>query len=84
MVSNPVHVDTSTSKDKSDWKHTTSSAAKMLLRMVESTSDAFPPLKFVAAGLCTILDNCEVGPTFVRSILNTYRLRSKQWPTNRR
>ena len=55
----PVHID-STSKDKADWKQTASSAAKLLLRTVERASDAFPPLKSVAAGLCAILDNCEV------------------------
>ena len=58
-VSDPVYVEGS-SKDKEDWKHTASSAAKLLLRTVERTSDAFPPLKSVAAGLCAILDNCEV------------------------
>jgi len=78
VVPDPVHVDTTTSKDKSDWKHAVSSAAKFLLCTVESTSDAFPPLKSVAAGLCAILDNCEVGTTFVCLILNAYRLHSKQ------
>jgi len=59
-VVDPVHVEAATSKDKPDWKDIASSAAKLLLRTVERASDAFPPLKSVAAGLCAILDNCEV------------------------
>jgi len=52
--------DATTSKGKSSWKSTASSTAKLLLRTVEKSSDAFPPLKSVAGGLCAILDNCEV------------------------
>ena len=74
----PAPGDAAVSKNKSDWKHTASSAAKLLLRTVESVSDAFPPLKSTAAGLCFILDNCEVWSTIIRSISNTYGLRSKQ------
>ena len=48
-----------------------SSAAKLFLRTVERASDAFPPLKSVAAGLCAILDNCEVRSTFVRPDLRS-------------
>jgi len=59
-VPDTANVDVTTSKDRSDWKHTASSAAKLFLRTVERASDAFPPLKSVAAGLCAILDNCEV------------------------
>ena len=66
-VPSPGHVKGS-SKDKTDWKHTASSAAKLLLRTVERASDAFPPLKSVVAGLCAILDNCEVRPAVVCSI----------------
>jgi len=40
-----------------------SSTAKLLLRGVKESADAFPPLKSVAGGLCFILDNCEVRPT---------------------
>ena len=77
-VPDPVLVDTATSKDRSDWKHTASSAAKLFLRTVERASDAFPPLKSTAAGLCAILDNCEVRPTIIRSISDAYGLRSKR------
>lgn len=60
----PVDVDTTGPKDKPDWKQTTSSTAKLFLRTVERVSDVFPPLKSVSAGLCTILDNCEVRFAF--------------------
>ena len=69
--------------NRSDWKHTTSSAAKLFLRTVKEASDVFPPLKSVAGGLCAILDNCEVRSTFVRSIRDAYSSRSKRWSTSR-
>jgi len=42
------------------WGSTASAAAKLLLRGVKESADAFPPLKSVVGGLCFILDNCEV------------------------
>ena len=42
------------------WKSTASSSAKLLLRGVRDTADAFGPLKSVAGGLCFILENYEV------------------------
>ena len=36
--------------------------AKLLLRGVRDTADAFGPLKSVAGGLCFVLENCEVFP----------------------
>jgi hypothetical protein len=36
------------------------SAAKLALKTVKEVSDAFPPLKFVAAGLSLIVENAEV------------------------
>ena len=45
---------------KSDWKSTLSATAKLLLRGVRDSADAFGPLKSVAGGLCFILENCEV------------------------
>ena len=82
--SNPSNL--SLQSNKSDWIHTASSAAKLFIRTVERTSDAFPPLKAVAAGLCAILDNCEVRSTFklVRSIRDAYSSPSKRWSTSRR
>ena len=45
---------------KSNWKSNASAAAKLLLRGVRDSADAFGPLKSVAGGLCFILENCEV------------------------
>ena len=45
---------------KRDWKSTASETAKLLLRGVRDSADAFPPLKSAAGGLCFILDNYEV------------------------
>ena len=45
---------------KSDWKSTAFATAKLLLRGVRDSADAFGPLKSVVGGLCFILENCEV------------------------
>ena len=45
---------------KSNWKSTASATAKLLLRGVKDSADAFGPLKSVAGSLCFILENCEV------------------------
>jgi len=45
---------------KTSWKSTASATAKLLLRGVRDSADAFGPLKSVAGGLCFILENCEV------------------------
>ena len=45
---------------KPGWKPTAFATAKLLLRGVRDTADAFGPLKSVAGGLCFILENCEV------------------------
>ena len=50
---------------KSNWKPTAYATAKLLLCGVRDSADAFDPLKFVAGGLCFILDNCEVGSSLV-------------------
>jgi len=47
-------------ENKSGWKSTASASAKLLLRGVRDSADAFGPLKSVAGGLCFILENCEV------------------------
>jgi hypothetical protein len=52
---------------KSNWGSTASATAKLLLRGVRDSSDAFGPLKSVASGLCFILENCEVwSPSRIR------------------
>ena len=45
---------------REDFKSTASSVAKLLLRAVRDSADAFPPLKSVAGGLCYLLENYEV------------------------
>ena len=45
-----------------DWKSTASATAKLLLRGVRDSADAFGPLKSVTGGLCFILENYEVWP----------------------
>ena len=52
---------------KSNWKSTASATAKLLLRGVRESADAFGPLKAVAGGLCFILENCEVWPMFLHT-----------------
>ena len=42
------------------WTSTASSLAKLVLRAVRDSADAFGPLKSVTGGLCFILENCEV------------------------
>ena len=54
------NADTTADEAKSDWKSTAFAMARLLLRGVRDSADAFGPLKSVAAGLCFILDNCEV------------------------
>ena len=49
-------------ESESDWTTTATASAKLVLRGVSSSSDAFGPLKSVAGGLCFILENCEVRP----------------------
>jgi hypothetical protein len=58
-----------TSEDISNRKSTASAAANAILRGVEESSDAYPPLKSVARHLCLVLDNCEV-----RSPSHTFNL----------
>ena len=49
-----------TDENRAGWKSSASSSAKLVLRAVRDSSDAFGPLKSVAGGLCFILENCEV------------------------
>ena len=51
-------------ENKSNWKSTASATAKLLLRGVNESADAFGPLKSVTGGLCYILENCEVWTHF--------------------
>ena len=47
-------------ENRPGWKLTASASAKLLLRGVRDTADAFGPLKSVAGGLCFILDRKSV------------------------
>ena len=47
-------------EEKSNWRSTAVTTAKLLLRGVRDSADAFGPLKSVAGGLCFILENYEV------------------------
>ena len=49
-----------TDENRPGWGSTASSSAKLVLRAVRDSADAFGPLKSVAGGLCFILENCEV------------------------
>ena len=51
----------------SDWKSTAYSATRLAIDLVKETSDAFPPLKAVAAGLSVILNHCDVSFVSPRS-----------------
>ena len=54
------------------WKSTASSSAKLVLRAVRDSADAFGPLKSVAGGLCFILENCEVRCLSSQAIGDVY------------
>jgi len=58
----------SAEEHKSHWKSTVSVSAKLLLRGVRDSADAFGPLKSVAGGLCFILENCEVSSLFLHTL----------------
>ena len=49
-----------TGETKSNWRSTAFATAKLLLRGVRESADAFAPLKSVAGGLCFIVENFEV------------------------
>ena len=52
--------DAAVNEKELSWKATAFASAKLLLRGVRDSADAFGPLKSVAGGLCFILENCEV------------------------
>ena len=60
-----------------DWGSIVSSTAKLLLRGVRDSADAFPQLKSVAGGLCFILENCEVQSPPPSAIHSAYRCPSE-------
>ena len=70
-------------ENRSDWKSTASASAKLLLRGVRDSADAFPPLKSVAGGLCFILENYEVRSPLSSAIHTAYRRPSERRQTNK-
>ena len=63
---------TAVNEKKSSWKSTALATAKLLLRGVRDSADAFGPLKSVAGGLCFILENCEVWSSLHAHHQNPY------------
>ena len=63
----------STVSKKPHWKSTAFATAKLLLRGVRDSADAFGPLKSVVGGLCFILENCEVRISPQTLNRNSYR-----------
>ena len=78
-VQEVIHIDkgvepgVTAEQKKSGWKSTALATAKLLLRGVGNSADAFPPLKSVAGGLCFILENCEVRHPPARATRDTHR-----------
>ena len=63
---------TGADEKKPSWKDNAFAAAKLLLRGVNQSADAFGPLKSVTGGLCFILDNYEVWLSSVSTINDAY------------
>jgi len=65
-------------KNEPKWISNAFATAKLLLRGVRDSADAFGPLKSVAGGLCFILENCEVWLASRESLIHvTYGRPSK-------
>ena len=71
-------------ENKSDRKSTVSASAKLLLRGVRDSADAFGPLKSIAGGLCFILENGEVKLSPSYPALNAHRSHSARRQTSGR
>ena len=65
-------------ENRSDRKSTVSASAKLLLRGVRDSADAFGPLKSIAGGLCFILENGEVRFLPSHPALNAHRSHSER------
>jgi len=71
-------------ENKPDLGSTASASAKLLLRGVRDSADAFGPLKAVAGGLCFILENCEVCFPSTNATCNAHGCRSVRRQTDKR
>jgi len=60
-----VELSVAVGNNNPDWKSTISATARLLLRGVRDSADPFGPLKSVAGGLCFILENFEVGLSYI-------------------
>ena len=78
LPSESTELSTTVNKNKLRWKSTAAATTKMLLRGVMDSADAFGPLKSVAGGLSSILDNVEVWSSS-HTVHNAYK-----WPGRRR
>jgi len=70
-------------ENRPDWGSTASASAKLLLRGVRDSADAFGPLKAVAGGLCFILKNCEVCFPSINAAHNAHGCRSVRRQTDK-
>ena len=61
LQKSPGHTVEQKAESGSDWKSTAYATTKLAIDLVKETSDAFPPLKAVAAGLSVILNHCDVS-----------------------
>jgi hypothetical protein len=66
QIPDVLHPDEGAAENKSNLESTSSATAKLLLRGVRDSADAFGPLKSVAGSLCCILENGEVRPFHIR------------------
>ena len=71
-------------ENRPDRGSTASASAKLLLRGVRDSADAFGPLKAVAGGLCFILENCEVWAPSTGVAHNAHRCCSVRRQTDKR
>jgi len=71
-------------KNRPDLGSTAAASAKLLLRGVRDSADAFGPLKAVAGGLCFILENCEVCFPSTNVVRNAHGYHSVRRQTDKR
>ena len=69
-------------ENNTGWRSTVSASAKLLLRRVRDSADAFGPLKSIAGGLCFILENGEVRLSSPFAVRNPHRSHSVRRQTS--
>jgi len=78
-----VELSAAPDENRPDLRSTAAASAKLLLRGVRDSADAFGPLKAVAGGLCFILENCEVCFPSTNAARNAHRCCSVRRQTNK-